>query len=76
MERRRASTEPKASRHPRDWGDIEDTDRPSRHSAGRRQHDYDPRLTISRKAVVITAVLIDAAYLAGQAILFGNGCFQ
>jgi hypothetical protein len=76
MERRRTSNDLHESDHPRDWGDIEHTDRPSRQSAGRRSDDTDPRLTISRKAVVITAILIDAFYLAGQAILFGNGCFQ
>lgn len=40
---------------------------------GRRRSDYDLKLTISRKAVVVTVVIIDALYLVGQALVLGQG---
>lgn len=39
---------------------------------GRRYSDYDPRLTITRKAVVVLVVIVDAAYLVGQALIMGH----
>lgn len=41
-------------------------------SPGRRRSDYDPRATISRKLVIITVVVVDALYLAGDALLLGQ----
>lgn len=52
--------------------DRRDPSRVSRGSPGRRTDDYDPRVTISRKAIVITVVIVDAVYLAGEALLAGQ----
>lgn len=41
-------------------------------SPGRRRTDQDPRTTITRKMMVFTIVLVDALYLAGDAVLFGQ----
>jgi hypothetical protein len=41
-------------------------------SPGRRRTDYDPRATISRKLVVLTVVIANALYLAGEALLFSG----
>lgn len=41
-------------------------------SPGRRRSDFDPRTTITRKMIVVTVVLVDALYLAGEALLFGQ----
>jgi len=51
-----------------------DHSRPTRGdpSPGRRRTDYDPRTTITRKVVVITVVVVDALYLAGEALLYGQ----
>lgn len=51
-----------------------DRSRPSRGSPspGRRRTDFDPRATISRKLIVITVLVADALYLAGEALLFGE----
>jgi hypothetical protein len=64
---------------PRDAGRRESDDptqpKDDRVVPGRRQSDFDPRVTISRKAVVITVVIIESLYLAGQIILLGpNSC--
>jgi hypothetical protein len=68
-----------AAREPngqRDWGRRESDDptlpEDERVVPGRRRSDYDPRLTISRKAVVVLVVIIDSLYLAGQVILVGQ----
>jgi hypothetical protein len=59
------------------WGrresDDPDLSEVDRVVPGRRGTDFDPRLTISRKAVVVTVVIIDALYIAGQAIVLGQG---
>lgn len=39
---------------------------------GRRKHDNDPRTTISKKMVVLTVFIVDALYLAGEALLYGQ----
>jgi hypothetical protein len=59
-----------------DWGRRERGD-PSlpeddRVVPGRRRSDFDPRITVSRKAVVALVVVIDALYLAGQVIILGH----
>jgi len=41
-------------------------------SPGRRRSDHDPRTTITKRVMVITVVLVDALYLAGEAILSGQ----
>lgn len=41
-------------------------------SPGRRRSDHDPRATISRKLVVVTVVLANALYLAGEVLIFGE----
>lgn len=48
--------------------------RPSRRqpAPGRRSTDWDPRTTITRKMVVITIILVDAFYLAGETLIYGN----
>jgi hypothetical protein len=43
-----------------------------RPTPGRRRTDYDPRATISRKLVVLTVVIANALYLAGEALLFSG----
>jgi hypothetical protein len=44
-------------------------------SPGRRRSDHDPRTTVTKKVIVITVILVDALYLAGEALLFnGNVC--
>lgn len=68
-----AASEP--NRH--DWGRRESDDptlpEDERVVPGRRRSDFDPRLTISRKAVVVLVVVIDSLYLAGQVVLLGHG---
>lgn len=61
------------------YGDVERRSpdvhsRPTRGdpSPGRRSGDRDPRTTITKKVIVVTVVLVDALYLAGEAILFGR----
>jgi hypothetical protein len=39
---------------------------------GRRESDIDPGRTATNKFVVLTVVIVDALYLAGDAILFGS----
>jgi len=41
-------------------------------SPGRRRTDYDPRTTISKKLLVATVFVINALYLAGEAVVFGH----
>lgn len=38
---------------------------------GRRRSDHDPRTTLSRKLLVVVVAVINAAYLVGEALLFG-----
>jgi len=49
-----------------------DRSRPSRGSPGRRSTDFDPRTTVTKKVIVITVVVVDALYLAGEALLYGH----
>jgi hypothetical protein len=49
--------------------------RPVRKEFGRRSTDLNPKTTVSQKALVITVLLADALYLAGEALLAsGNFC--
>jgi hypothetical protein len=43
---------------------------------GRRRTDFDPRTTISRKLLVITVVVGNALYLAGEALIFNGSICQ
>lgn len=52
--------------------DRRDPARPPRGSLGRRRDDYSMRTTITRKVVVVTVVLANALFLAGEALLFGQ----
>jgi hypothetical protein len=61
---------------PRDAGRRESDDptlpEDERVVPGRRRSDFDPRITVSRKAIVVLVVVIDSLYLAGQVILLGH----
>lgn len=46
--------------------------RPARGSLGRRKSDFDPRTTLSKKFLVISLAVVDAAYLISEAFLFGH----
>lgn len=48
--------------------------RPGRtnHSFGRRGTDLDPRTHVPKNLVIVTVVLVNALYLAGEALLYGN----
>lgn len=41
---------------------------------GRRSSDLDSEQVVTRKLVIATVVLVDALYLAGDALLFGQNC--
>lgn len=41
-------------------------------SPGRRRTDHDPRTTITAKLIVATVFVVDALYLAGEALLYGH----
>lgn len=41
-------------------------------SPGRRSTDYDTRTTLTKKVIVVTVVVVDALYLVGEALLFGQ----
>lgn len=56
----------------RDRARIQDAFSGRRQGSGRRRDDYDPRTTITTKLVVVTVVIVDALYLAGEALLFGQ----
>lgn len=39
---------------------------------GRRESDLDAQDRVTRKLVILTVVLVDALYLAGDTVLFGH----
>jgi hypothetical protein len=48
---------------------------PRRHSAGRRRTDLDPRVTFTRKFLVIAVAVVNAVYLVSDAFLSAiHGC--
>lgn len=70
-DRRGASTDDSGDAPPVRWGRRQGR-RPPRRSPGRRRHDSDLHVVVSRKEIIFTVVLVDALYLAGQALLAGN----
>lgn len=57
-----------------DPGESLDRRRPSRakYSFGRRRTDLDPRNHVPKNLVIVTVVLVNALYLAGEALLYGH----
>jgi hypothetical protein len=49
-----------------------DPSRPSRGTSGRRVTDYDARTTLTKRVIVVIVVVVDALYLAGEALLAGQ----
>jgi hypothetical protein len=46
--------------------------RPARGSLGRRKNDFDPRITFSRKFLVIAVAVVDLTFQISEALLFGH----
>jgi len=57
-------------------GDRRMAPHPSRRYGGRRHSDYDERITINRKLLVVLVIVVDVVYQIGEPLLLGHtSCF-